>query len=64
MSVAYCSRECKVSDWNAHKLVCAGKKVKDALLTDEKAAVLREEQREKKRLKKKRAGKKRAGKKK
>ena len=57
VSVAYCSKDCQLADWKKHKLVCAGK-VKEAVLTEERAKIAVDEQRKKVRSKKKRAGRK------
>jgi hypothetical protein len=55
LSVAYCSKECQRADWKKHKLVCAGK-ANEAVLTEERAAIARDEQRKKVKSQKKRVG--------
>jgi hypothetical protein len=57
VSVAYCSKECLHKDWKKHEVVCATP-AKQAVLTEERAAIARDEQRKKERSKKKRAGRK------
>jgi hypothetical protein len=57
ISVAYCSKECQHKDWKKHKMVCASS-VNQAVLTEERAAIARDEQKKKIKPQRKRAAKK------